>query len=76
LQGRSRSSDVDANTKDVYVSRGTREGEAALGEAVCSRLAAPEHGFRLIGDAPDHPSYSPDRVRHIVRGCARAPDSY
>jgi hypothetical protein len=70
LQGRSRSSDVDANTKDVYVSRGTREGEAALREAVCGRLAAQEHGFRLIGDAPDHPSYSPDRVRHVARGCA------
>jgi hypothetical protein len=60
--------DVAALT-DVYVSRSWQAGrEQALADQVLRRLD--KSGLRLIGDSPDWPSFSGDRIRSIMRSCA------
>ena len=56
--------------KNVYVSRGWQPQDAPLAEAVCQSLN--KNGFRLIGDAEDHPDNDPEqasRIRRIVANC-------
>lgn len=53
---------------DIYVSRSWQPGrEQLLADAVLARL--PATGLRLIGDSPDWPSFSGDRIRAIMRSC-------
>lgn len=53
--------------KEVYVSRGWREGEEVFADQVCRLLAA--RGLRLVGDLPDQPKTDPRRIAGIMRGC-------
>lgn len=54
---------------DLYVSLSWKVGrEQALARRVLRCLERP--GLRLIGDSPDWPSFSGDRVRSIMRSCA------
>lgn len=61
--------DLDAvRPLDVYVSRSWQLGrEQTLADQVLARLAAPD--LRLIGDSPEWPSFSGDRIRSIMRSC-------
>lgn len=62
--------DVEAQrTMDVYVSRSWQAGrEQVLADQVLARLDGSE--LRLIGDSPDWPSFSGDRIRSLMRSCA------
>lgn len=54
---------------DVYVSRTWQVGrEQVLADRVQVQLDAPD--VRLIGDSPEWPSFSGDRIRSIMRSCA------
>lgn len=61
--------DVDAvRPIDLYVSRSWQPGrEQVLADQVQLHLEAPD--LRLIGDSPDWPSFSGDRIRSIMRSC-------
>ena len=61
--------DVDVERPiDLYVSRSWQVGrEQALADQVLERFATPE--VRLVGDSPDWPSFSGDRIRSIMRSC-------
>lgn len=62
--------DMDvASPTDVYVSRSWQAGrEQTLADQILRRLHATN--LRLIGDSPDWPSFSGDRIRSIMRSCA------
>lgn len=54
---------------DVYVSRSWQPGrEQVLADQIQARLNAPD--LRLIGDSPEWPNFSGDRIRSIMRSCA------
>lgn len=57
------------NTSDVFVSRTWRSSEEHFADRVCREFI--RAGFRLIGDAKDHPSYtdSKQRVKNIISSC-------
>ncbi|MEM9088239.1 MAG: toll/interleukin-1 receptor domain-containing protein [Cyanobacteria bacterium P01_F01_bin.53] len=57
-------------TSDIFVSRTWRNNdEAILADRACREFI--KSGFRLIGDATDHPSYtnSKQRVENIIASC-------
>jgi hypothetical protein len=62
--------DLDARRPlDLYISRSWQSGrEQVLPDQVLARLNEPE--LRLIGDSPDWPTFSGDRIRAIMRSCA------
>lgn len=62
--------DLDAvSPLDLYISRSWKSGrEQPLGDQVLARLQAPN--VRLIGDSPDWATFSPDRIRSIMRSCS------
>jgi hypothetical protein len=53
--------------KEVYVSRGWREGEDFIADALCRSLA--RTGLRLVGDLPDQKSTDNQRITDIMRSC-------
>jgi hypothetical protein len=62
-------SDLDALRRlDVYVSRSWQSGrEQVFADQVLERLNAPD--LRLVGDSPEWPAFSGDRIRSIMRSC-------
>lgn len=58
-----------AGLRDVYVSRGWRPADRVFGDAVCQALCDRKWLLRLVGDAPDQPTFSPDRIREILSTC-------
>jgi hypothetical protein len=55
--------------RDIYLSRSWHPHEAEGPDRICAALAH-DHGFRLIGDASDHPDYDANsRVRRIIESC-------
>ncbi|HQY07559.1 MAG: toll/interleukin-1 receptor domain-containing protein [Burkholderiales bacterium] len=69
LSGEAGELDVAEPPLDLYVSLSWKVGhEQALARRVLQQLERP--GLRLIGDSPDWPSFSGDRVRAIMRSCA------
>ena len=57
------------STRDIFVSRTWRPSEAAFADGVCREFISA--GFRLIGDAQDHPSFTDqnERVDNIISSC-------
>lgn len=55
--------------RDIYVSRGWRPADRAFADAVCEGLCARRWLLRLVGDAPDQTTFSPDRIREILAAC-------
>jgi TIR domain-containing protein len=55
--------------RDIYLSRSWRPDESDQPDRVCAALTH-DHGFRLIGDSPDHPDYDEkSRVQRIIESC-------
>jgi hypothetical protein len=55
--------------RDIYLSRSWRPDECDAPDRVSSALAR-DHGFRLIGDSPDHQAYDEkSRVQRIIESC-------
>ncbi|MBC7856868.1 MAG: toll/interleukin-1 receptor domain-containing protein [Pirellulaceae bacterium] len=56
-----------AELKEVYVSRGWRDGDEAFADEICRHLAV--RGLRLVGDLPDQDKNDPQRIAGIMQGC-------
>lgn len=56
--------------RDIYVSRGWRPADRPFADAVCEGLCARRWLLRLIGDAADQATFSPDRIREILSACS------
>lgn len=53
--------------KEVYISRGWRDGEDAFADELCRRLAS--HRLRLVGDLPNQDKNDLHRIEDILHGC-------
>jgi hypothetical protein len=55
--------------RDLYISRGWRDGEKPLAESICTQLD--EQGFRLIGEAEDRATekFNPNRIESVISSC-------
>jgi hypothetical protein len=54
---------------DVYMSRSWHEHDSKPAHCVCRALIK-SYGFRLVGDAPDYPTFGEGkRQRHIIESC-------
>jgi TIR domain len=53
--------------KEIYVSRGWRDGDEVFADEICRYLAV--HGLRLVGDLPDRGTTDPQRIAGIMQHC-------